>query len=151
MRLEDNALRRTAVCECQALLASPRHRALSVTLRFVCAYRAASRVKEHLLTFIARAWVCMCACVRVFESCHQCNAVIGTTQRSLRRPDYEEPFVLVPVLTLFDDARCHLLSWSCANCSRPILWSSACAFCPEDVVLPILVVLLVALVLLVHC
>ncbi len=23
---------------------------------------------------------------------------------------------------------------SCANCSRPILWSSACAFCPEDVV-----------------
>ncbi len=40
---------------------------------------------------------------------------------------------------------------SCANCSRPILWSSACAFCPEDVVLPILVVLLVALVLLVHC
>ncbi len=76
----------------------------------------------------------MCACVRVLESCHQCNTVIGTTQRSLRRPDYEEPFILVPVLTLFDDARCHLLSWSCANCSRPILWSSACAFCPEDVV-----------------
>ena len=66
MRLEDNALRRTAVCECQALLASPRHRALSVTLRFVCAYRAASRVKESLLAFIARVCVCVCVCVCVY-------------------------------------------------------------------------------------
>ncbi len=132
-----------------SITAPPRpERYLAFRMRVSCRFTSERKLAD---VYCARVCVCMCACVRVFESYHQCNTVIGTTQRSLRRPDYEEPFILVPVLTLFDDARCHLLSWSCANCSRPILWSSACAFCPEDVVLPILVVLLVALVLLVHC